>query len=174
MEKTPLWLALTYSGSAMVIVMIIIQLFVVPWQKRKVLRDLKIVPTSEKHENSLENGVKPMTVGVVGSLPTVDSIASLTNKEEKMEIVNYLFRFLQTLSAIFTSFSHGGNDVSNSIGPLIAIWKIYTEGSVLQKTEANIWLLFYGGIGMVAGMWILGRRVNETIGKKITKITPTK
>lgn len=62
---------------------------------------------------------------------------------------------------------------SNAIGPLIAIWMIYTDGSVLQKSESPLLLLFYGGLGMCVGLWILGRRVNDTIGKNITKITPT-
>lgn len=167
LQKTPLWMALVISGVAMLITMVLIQLFVVPWQRRKVLSLKKIPPTSISidEKDKMENGI---------SNSNTSSTVALVSMEEKKETVNYLFRFLQTLSAIFTSFTHGGNDVSNSIGPLIAIWKIYTEGNVLQKTEAPIWLLFYGGIGMVVGMWILGRRVNETIGKKITKITPTK
>lgn len=146
-------MALTISGCAMLIVMVVIQLFVVPWQRKKVENCLK--------DQTMVKSEKGLTL-------------TLQTTEQKKETVDLLFRSLQTLSAVFTSFSHGGNDVSNSIGPLIAIWKIYSEGSVLQKTEAPIYLLFYGGIGMVFGMWILGRRVNETVGKKITKITPTK
>lgn len=62
---------------------------------------------------------------------------------------------------------------SNAIGPLIAIWMIYTDGSVLQKSESPLLLLLYGGLGMCVGLWILGQRVNDTIGKNITEITPT-
>jgi solute carrier family 20 (sodium-dependent phosphate transporter) len=61
---------------------------------------------------------------------------------------------------------------SNAIGPLIAIWMIYTEGSVLQKSETPILLLFYGSIGIVVGLWCFGKRVIETIGTDLTKITP--
>lgn len=62
---------------------------------------------------------------------------------------------------------------SNAIGPLIAIWMIYTEGSVLQKAESPILLLLYGGVGMCVGLWVLGKRVNDTVGRKLTKIHPT-
>jgi sodium-dependent phosphate transporter len=62
---------------------------------------------------------------------------------------------------------------SNAIGPLIAVYLIYIEGSVLQKTETPVWLLLYGGLGISVGLWFWGRRVIETIGKDLTKITPT-
>jgi solute carrier family 20 (sodium-dependent phosphate transporter) len=61
---------------------------------------------------------------------------------------------------------------SNAIGPLIAIWLIYAEGSVAQTSESPIWILLYGGIGIVVGLWVFGRRVIETVGTNLTKITP--
>lgn len=61
---------------------------------------------------------------------------------------------------------------SNAIGPLIAIWLIFNDGSVAQKSESPILLLLYGGVGMSIGMWCFGRRVNTTIGKSLTKIVP--
>jgi sodium-dependent phosphate transporter len=50
---------------------------------------------------------------------------------------------------------------------------VYIEGSVLQQSETPIWLLLYGGLGISVGLWIWGRRVIQTIGKDLTKITPS-
>lgn len=92
---------------------------------------------------------------------------------EENEDVSALFSFLQILTATFGSFAHGGNDVSNAIGPLIALFMIYREGSVLQKSETPLAILLYGGIGISVGLWLWGRRVIETIGNDLTKITPS-
>lgn len=63
--------------------------------------------------------------------------------------------------------------MTNAVGPLIAIWSVYSEGSVLQKAESPIWFLFIGGLGMALGMWIFGKRVINTVGRNITKIRAT-
>ncbi|KRT80716.1 hypothetical protein AMK59_6247, partial [Oryctes borbonicus] len=62
---------------------------------------------------------------------------------------------------------------SNAIGPLIAIWLIYTDGSVQEKSQSPIYLLLYGGAGISIGLWLWGRRVIQTIGEDLTKITPS-
>ncbi|XP_063223861.1 sodium-dependent phosphate transporter 1-A isoform X2 [Bacillus rossius redtenbacheri] len=82
-----------------------------------------------------------------------------------------LFSFLQILTATFGSFAHGGNDVSNAIGPLIALWLVYVEGSAQQKSETPLYILLYGGLGITMGLWLWGRRVIKTIGEDLTKIT---
>jgi len=84
-----------------------------------------------------------------------------------------LFSFLQVLTAIFGSFAHGGNDVSNAISPLVSLWLIATTGLVSSKADTPLWVLFYGGCGISIGLWVWGRRVIKTLGEDLTKITPS-
>nr|XP_021497623.1 sodium-dependent phosphate transporter 1 isoform X2 [Meriones unguiculatus] len=88
--------------------------------------------------------------------------------------VSLLFQFLQILTACFGSFAHGGNDVSNAIGPLVALFLIYETGDVSSKVATPIWLLLYGGVGICMGLWVWGRRVIQTMGKDLTPITPSR
>jgi len=82
-----------------------------------------------------------------------------------------LFSFLQVLTAVFGSFAHGGNDVSNAIGPLIGLYLIYQDQKIVDKSATPEWILFYGGVGISVGLWVLGRKVIKTIGEDLTKIT---
>lgn len=41
----------------------------------------------------------------------------------------------------------------------------------MQQMETPLYILFYGGIGISIGLWLWGRRVIETIGNDLTKIT---
>uniref|UniRef100_H2ZJV5 Phosphate transporter n=1 Tax=Ciona savignyi TaxID=51511 RepID=H2ZJV5_CIOSA len=88
--------------------------------------------------------------------------------------VRELFSPLQVLTACFASFAHGGNDVSNAIGPLIALWIVFWSGEVTQKAFTPWYLLIYGGFGICIGLWLMGKRVIETIGKNLTKVTPSR
>ncbi|XP_068190164.1 sodium-dependent phosphate transporter 1-B [Antennarius striatus] len=87
--------------------------------------------------------------------------------------VSMLFQFLQILTACFGSFAHGGNDVSNAIGPLVALWLVYKTNDVSSNASTPIWLLLYGGVGICVGLWVWGRRVIQTLGKDLTPITPS-
>lgn len=88
--------------------------------------------------------------------------------------VEKLFAILQIFSAAYVAFAHGANDVANAIGPIAAALEIIQKGSLSLKTTIPSWLLAMGGIGIVVGLATWGWRVIETIGKKITALTPTR
>ena len=80
------------------------------------------------------------------------------------------------MSACFVAFAHGANDVANAIGPLAAIVSIVNGGAnaLVSKTPVPVWILGLGSIGIVIGLSTWGWRVIETIGKKITELTPVR
>ncbi len=81
---------------------------------------------------------------------------------------------LQVLSASFQAFSHGANDVANAIGPVAAIVAVVQTQKVDMQVPIPLWLLLIGGVGLAFGVYTWGHRVMETVGKKITSITPTR
>uniref|UniRef100_A0A8K9WZ33 Phosphate transporter n=1 Tax=Oncorhynchus mykiss TaxID=8022 RepID=A0A8K9WZ33_ONCMY len=111
--------------------------------------------------------------GAPGAPIPLDDSAEEDEGDKDKPTVYLLFHFLQILTACFGSFAHGGNDVSNAIGPLVALWMIYDQGGVMQDAATPIWLLFYGGVGICCGLWVWGRRVIQTMGKDLTPITPS-
>lgn len=109
MENLVLWQVLAISVGAMVIVAILCQLFVVPWQRKKILnREVTIEP--QMFRNSVGQSVDSM-VTIAASAVSINAPVLKDPKIESDAKVNRLFHFLQTLSAVFTSFAHGGSDV---------------------------------------------------------------
>ncbi|UCE19799.1 MAG: inorganic phosphate transporter [Gemmatimonadota bacterium] len=95
-------------------------------------------------------------------------------KGEEYEQVEGLANPLQILSAAYEAFAHGANDVANAIGPVAAIYAILQTHQVDMQVSVPTWILAIGGLGIVAGISTWGYRVMETVGKKITEITPTR
>jgi PiT family inorganic phosphate transporter len=84
-----------------------------------------------------------------------------------------LARF-QVLSACFVAFAHGANDVGNAVAPLAAIAYILRTGNVpLEGFEVPLWILVVGGIGIVAGLAVWGKKVIATIGEGILPLQPS-
>ncbi len=88
--------------------------------------------------------------------------------------VERVFSYLQVLSACFVAFAHGANDVANAIGPLSAAVQVLQHGVVAVRSSVPAWALGIGGIGIVAGLATWGWRVMQTIGRRITELTPTR
>lgn len=94
-----------------------------------------------------------------------------TQKAGKVESI---FRRLQIITSCYVAISHGANDVANAIGPVAAIYSIIKTGAIGAKVNVPIWLLAIGGIGIALGISTWGRRVMETVGNRITKLTNTR
>jgi len=88
--------------------------------------------------------------------------------------VERVFVVLQVLTACAVAFAHGSNDVANAIGPLAAIFGAVGSDVVEGKSSVEPWMLAIGGIGIVFGLATWGYRVMETIGKRITELTPSR
>lgn len=105
---------------------------------------------------------------------------SLKRKEEtgkesaEYALVEKIFGYLQIISACLMAFAHGANDVANAIGPMAAAISILATGTIAEQSAIPTWILALGGVGIVIGLATWGWRVIETIGKKITELTPTR
>jgi len=96
----------------------------------------------------------------------------------QMRATEKIFVYLQILSACTVAFAHGANDVANAVGPLMGVvGALQREGEIVSEALSGRWSLYIlglGGLGIVIGLATWGYKVIETIGKKITELTPTR
>lgn len=107
MENLELWEVFAISVGAMVAVAIICQLFIVPWQKKKILSN---TAESKMFKNQIGESAASINTVTVSTI-SLEAPVLKSQKEANDGNVNQLFHFLQTLTAVFNSFAHGGNDV---------------------------------------------------------------
>ncbi|HCF74264.1 MAG: phosphate permease [Proteobacteria bacterium] len=88
--------------------------------------------------------------------------------------VEKIFVVLQILTACAIAFAHGSNDVANAIGPLAAVTSAIGGAELGGKAPVAAWMLAIGGLGIVVGLATWGYRVMETVGKRITELTPSR
>ncbi|MDB9834499.1 DUF47 family protein [Candidatus Poseidoniaceae archaeon] len=117
-------------------------------------------------------------IGAVSSLVLYIVLRRIDITEEKRGFrgVERIFVWLQIITAAYVAFAHGANDRSNAIGPMAAVWQVLSSdtGELAAKADIPLWLILLGSAGIAIGVMTWGWRVMETIGKKITDITPTR
>lgn len=84
-----------------------------------------------------------------------------------------VFRPLQVLAACYGALNHGANDVANCIGPLVSVWFIYQTPIAYSSDKKLYGVLLWGGLGISLGLVFYGKRVIETMGSKMTRMTPS-
>jgi len=85
-----------------------------------------------------------------------------------------LCSWIQIITACFSSFAHGSNDVANAIAPLATIYSIYQSDKIKEKADVPIWVLLLGGFGISVGLITWGYKIIDRIGRELTKITPSR
>jgi PiT family inorganic phosphate transporter len=94
--------------------------------------------------------------------------------EDRFRHVERVFVVLNIMTACAVAFAHGSNDVANSIGPLAAVIHLSRGADFATQATVEPWMLGLGGLGIVIGLATWGYRVMETVGKKITELTPSR
>jgi len=103
-----------------------------------------------------------------------ENVEKSSEADDDNYITRTIFKSLQYLSAITGSLAHGGNDVGNAIGCVVMIWLVWDTPQQFADIDAPYWILAYGGVGISLGLILFGRRVIETMGTKLTKVTPSR
>lgn len=110
---------------------------------------------------------------VFASVKNDATVAAIHEKAEHYDIkTEKVFIYLQVLAAILNSFAHGANDVSHSIGPLVACIEIYRTGTSSATTPTPAWILAFGALGIVIGLATMGYKVMATVGVNLVTVTP--
>jgi len=132
------------------------------------------------HFSTIEANILAVLIGVmiavVGKV-FIQRVKIDPKADKHMHFANVekIFAVLMIVTACAMAFAHGSNDVANAIGPLAAVVNIVeNDGQIASKAVLAWWILPLGGIGIVLGLAIFGRRVMATIGQGITHLTPSR
>jgi len=121
----------------------------------------------------------PMSLFLASVLAVILSIIGMKLlkcfiRPEKSNSAEEVFRFIQVGTSCYVALAQGANDVANAVGPLAVIYFIVKTGSVCAEVQVPAFLLLFGGVGILCGIWMAGYRVMDTLGKKITTLTNTR
>ncbi|UXS00317.1 inorganic phosphate transporter [Agrobacterium tumefaciens] len=92
--------------------------------------------------------------------------------ENRNQSLRTLFQWPLILAAGLMSFAHGANDISNSIGPVVAIVRAVHDEAVSTSARAPLWVMLIGAFGLSCGILLYGPRLIRLVGEQITKLNP--
>lgn len=142
----------------------------------------RVLERAQKHlaraksaaDSDTKSSIESIMEQTTAATDTSTKRAYLGSSRPEFRRTERIFIFLQILTACFIAFAHGANDVANAIGPLSAAVQTARDGVVAAQATIPLWALLVGGAGIVIGLATFGWRVMETVGKKITELTPSR
>lgn len=116
-----------------------------------------------------------MKIDIHESIRTIPSVHTIHENLEAFDPhTEEAFKYLQVFTAVCDSFSHGANDVANSVAPFAVILGVYKHGRVAHTPNIPRWVLAFGGIGISIGLGSYGYNVMRAIGVKLLAVTPSR
>lgn len=128
--------------------------------------------TFHAYSISLVVGLVTMGIGIV----LIKRLKFRESDAEDFRFANVekIFGVLMIFTACGMAFAHGSNDVANAIGPVAAIVSVVQSGAVSAESVLPKWVLLLGAGGIVFGLATYGFKVIQTVGRKITELTPSR
>lgn len=96
----------------------------------------------------------------------------MVKRFQQVFYVERLFSILAAFTACAMVFAHGSNDVAIAMGPVSAVISLAHQGII--DGHAPGWIMWFGCIGIVTGLFMYGRKVIATVGSEITVLTPSR
>jgi PiT family inorganic phosphate transporter len=107
-------------------------------------------------------------IGMFISLVVTVVTSWIVRKQRPLK-VDRMFRRLQLLSAAAYSLGHGTNDAQKGMG---IITTALIAGGLLKTYDVPYWVIICCHLAMAGGTMAGGWRIIETMGQRITKLTP--
>ncbi|KAL6245409.1 hypothetical protein RBB50_007408 [Rhinocladiella similis] len=89
--------------------------------------------------------------------------------------VEYLYSFVQIITACTASFAHGANDVGNAVGVWAGMYAAWTTGRpAASKEDVPLWQIAVITLTLCIGFMTYGYNIMKVMGNKITYHSPSR
>ncbi|ERF72979.1 hypothetical protein EPUS_05060 [Endocarpon pusillum Z07020] len=89
--------------------------------------------------------------------------------------VEYLYSFVQIITACTASFAHGANDVGNAVGVWAAMYSAWsTSTAIAAKAPVPLWQIAVTALAICIGFITYGYNIMKVMGNKITYHSPSR
>lgn len=114
-------------------------------------------------------------VGILGT-PEGRRMDKVYNAAKKYRNeVEYLYSFVQIITACTASFAHGANDVGNAVGIWAGMYGAWRTGkTAASKEEVALWQIAVMALTICFGFITYGYNIMKVMGNKITYHSPSR
>ncbi|KAI5359562.1 putative phosphate transporter [Septoria linicola] len=89
--------------------------------------------------------------------------------------VEYLYSFVQIITACTASFAHGANDVGNAVGVWAAMYSAWSTGATVgSRAPVPLWQIAVIALTICIGFITYGYNIMRVMGNKITYHSPSR